>query len=55
MAFDEGLAQRVRELLDGNPYATQKKMFGGLCFMTSGNVCGALMGEQFASALLPKN
>ena len=30
MAFDEGLAQRVRELPDGNPHATQKKMFGGL-------------------------
>jgi hypothetical protein len=45
MAFDEGLAQRVRELLDDNPYATQKKMFGGLCFMISGNVCVAVMGE----------
>jgi hypothetical protein len=55
MAFDAGLAQRVRELPDGNPYATQKKMFGGLCFMTSGNVCVALMGDEFASALLPKN
>jgi hypothetical protein len=43
MAFDAGLAQRVRELPDGNPYATHKKMFGGL------------IRTHFASALLPKN
>jgi hypothetical protein len=45
MALDEGLAQRVRELLTDNPNASQKKMFGGLCFMISGNVCVAVMGE----------
>ena len=46
MAFDEGLAQRVRELLDDNPYATQKKMFGGLCFMISGNVRANILTGQ---------
>ena len=45
MAFDEGLAQRVRELLFENPYTTEKKMFGGLCFMISGNMCVGILGE----------
>jgi hypothetical protein len=45
MAFDQGLAQRVRELLADNPYATEKKMFGGLGFMISGNMCVGIMGE----------
>ena len=39
MAFDEGLAQRVRELLADNPYTTEKKMFGGMGFIISGNMC----------------
>ncbi len=30
LAFDEGLAQRVTELLADNPCTTQKQMFGGM-------------------------
>ena len=55
MAFDEGLAQRVSELLADHPYATQKKMFGGLCFMISGNVCVAVMGEGIVVRVGPPN
>jgi len=40
LAFDEGLAQRVTELLADNPYTTQKQMFGGMGLMISGNMCG---------------
>ena len=39
MAYDEGLAFRIRELLDGRPDLIEKKMFGGLAFMVQGNLC----------------
>jgi TfoX/Sxy family transcriptional regulator of competence genes len=41
VAYDQGLAQRVDEILSSNPLVTQKKMFGGLCFLLQGNMlCG---------------
>lgn len=38
MAFDEVLADRLRERLDGRAGVTEKKMFGGLAFLTYGNM-----------------
>ncbi len=38
MAYDEDLANRVRELLAGEPAITEKKMFGGLAFLLAGNM-----------------
>ena len=38
MAYDEGLAERVRELLAGKRGISEKKMFGGLCFLLHGNM-----------------
>lgn len=43
MAFDEGLAQRVRELLHDHPGYQEKKMFGGIGFLIHGNMaCGVI-------------
>ena len=36
MAYDEALASRVRETLGENPEITERKMFGGIAFMLSG-------------------
>lgn len=36
MAYDEGLAERIREVLADFPNVTEKKMFGGLCLLVSG-------------------
>ena len=33
MAYEEGLALRIRETLSGRDGVVKKKMFGGLCFM----------------------
>jgi TfoX/Sxy family transcriptional regulator of competence genes len=38
MAYDEDLANRLRELLAGEPAITEKKMFGGLAFLVHGNM-----------------
>jgi TfoX/Sxy family transcriptional regulator of competence genes len=41
MAYDEGLAQRIREVLGEQPGLVEKKMFGGIGFMVHGNMaCG---------------
>jgi TfoX/Sxy family transcriptional regulator of competence genes len=46
MAYDEGLAQRVRELIEVYPMVDEKKMFGGVGFMIEGNIaCGVLKDE----------
>ena len=39
MAFDEGLAQRLREIFEPEAEVDEKKMFGGLVFMLSGHMC----------------
>ncbi len=45
MAYDEGLAEQMREDLGPLEGLTQRKMFGGLCFQLNGNmVCGVHKG-----------
>jgi TfoX/Sxy family transcriptional regulator of competence genes len=38
MAYDEDLANRVRELLAGEDAITERKMFGGLAFLLHGHM-----------------
>ena len=45
MAYDEALAERIRELLEGQPAVREKKMFGGLAFLVGGNMAIAASGE----------
>lgn len=41
MAYDEGLAQRIRDSLQEAPGLVEKKMFGGIGYMLQGNMaCG---------------
>jgi TfoX/Sxy family transcriptional regulator of competence genes len=41
MAYDEGLAQRIRDTLQELPGLVEKKMFGGIGYMVHGNMaCG---------------
>ncbi|GAA5116360.1 TfoX/Sxy family protein [Alloalcanivorax gelatiniphagus] len=41
MAYDEVLAQRIHDLLEGEPGLTSRKMFGGLGFMLDGHMAVA--------------
>ena len=45
MAYDEDLADRIRELLAGERGVTEKKMFGGLAFLVRGNMAIAASGQ----------
>jgi TfoX/Sxy family transcriptional regulator of competence genes len=45
MAYDEDLANRIRELIAGDPAVIEKKMFGGLAFLVGGNMSVAASGQ----------
>lgn len=45
MAYDEQLAGRVRKLLRRRKGFSEKKMFGGICFLLNGNMCCGVTGE----------
>jgi TfoX/Sxy family transcriptional regulator of competence genes len=45
MAYDEDLANRVRELIAAEAGVTEKKMFGGLAFLLGGNMSVAVSGK----------
>lgn len=45
MAYDEDLANRIRELLADQDGVTEQKMFGGLGFMIHGNMAVAASGQ----------
>ena len=46
MAFDEGLAQRVREALEGQTGITERRMFGGLAFLVDGKMFVGISGSR---------
>jgi TfoX/Sxy family transcriptional regulator of competence genes len=45
MAYDEDLANRIRDLLADEAHLTEKKMFGGLAFLIGGNMAVAASGQ----------
>jgi len=45
VAYDERLAEWIRESLAGEKKLTEKKMFGGLGFMVGGNMAIAASGQ----------
>jgi TfoX/Sxy family transcriptional regulator of competence genes len=45
LAYDEELAERIRELLADERGVTEKKMFGGLAFLVRGNMAIAASGK----------
>jgi TfoX/Sxy family transcriptional regulator of competence genes len=45
VAYDEKLAERVRELLRDEDGLTEKRMFGGLAFLINGNMSVSASGQ----------
>lgn len=45
MAYDEKLAERIRELIGSERGLTEQKMFGGLGFLIRGNMAIAASGQ----------
>jgi TfoX/Sxy family transcriptional regulator of competence genes len=46
MAYDEGLAERIREVINARPDVTERKMFGGLGWTIGGNMACGVMRED---------
>ena len=46
MAYDEGLATRVRDVIGDRPGVDEKKMFGGLAFLLNGNMACGVRGDD---------
>jgi TfoX/Sxy family transcriptional regulator of competence genes len=46
VAYDEGLAQRVREEMEALSGYEEKRMFGGIGFMLEGNMATGVIGED---------
>jgi hypothetical protein len=53
MAYDERLADRVRELIQARPDVVEKKMFGGVGWMLAGNMAVGVMSTGGLLVRLP--
>ena len=51
MAYDRGVAECVRDLLRGREGFSERKMFGGVCFMLRGNMCCGVLGRDLCLRL----
>jgi hypothetical protein len=54
MAYDEKLAERLRTLLEAQDALTERKMFGGIGFMLSGNMCCGVLKDELILRLGPE-
>jgi TfoX/Sxy family transcriptional regulator of competence genes len=54
MAYDEDLANRIRELMSGQANVTEMRMFGGLAFLIDGNMSVAASGQGGLMVRIPR-
>jgi len=55
MPFDEKLANRIRKILVGFDGVSEKKMFGGLCFLVNGNMAFGLVNDDLMIRVGPES
>lgn len=53
MAFDTDLADRIRHQLSRKRNFSEKKMFGGICFLLNGNMCCGVLGNELIIRVKP--
>ena len=51
MAYDEELAGRVRDVLEGRPGLAEQRMFGGLAFLIDRRMCCGIVGDELVLRL----
>jgi hypothetical protein len=54
MAYDEHLADRIRELIAAERSVEEKRMFGGLAFLINGNMSVAASGRGWLMVRVPR-
>jgi hypothetical protein len=55
MAYDEGVAERLREVFIDRDDVIENKMFGGVAFMHRGNMCCGIVGDILMARVGPTN
>jgi TfoX/Sxy family transcriptional regulator of competence genes len=54
MAYDEGLAERIRTVLEDQRGVTEKKMFGGIAFLLEGNMFVGIVKDELMVRVGPQ-
>ena len=54
MAYDEVLAERIREQFQDRDDVEEKKMFGGLCFMVANHMCCGIVKDTLMARVGPE-
>lgn len=54
MAYDEKLAERIREALAGGEAVNEIRMMGGLCFMVRGHMAVGILGDELMVRVGPE-
>ena len=55
MAYDEGIAERLRDVLADTQNVTEKNMFGGIAFLVNGHMCCGVTNETLMVRVGAKN
>ncbi len=55
MAYDEGLAERIRQVMIDYPTASEKKMFGGIAFMLNDYMVCGVIDDMLMARVGPDN
>jgi len=55
MPYDENLAKRIESILRSRREVSQKKMFGGLCFLLNGNMLCGINGHKLMARVGQEN
>lgn len=51
MAFDERVAERIREVLNNQPDIVEKKMFGGIAFISKGHMAVGIVKDTLMARI----
>src|SRR5215470_2262559 len=55
MAYDEGLAERIRGLLDEQSGVSEKRMFGGVAFLVKGHMSVGIVQDKLMVRVGPES
>ncbi|KAA3661428.1 MAG: RNA methyltransferase [Chloroflexi bacterium] len=55
MAYDEGLAERIRDVVIDRPAVVEKKMFGGIAFMHRNYMFCGVIDDMLMARVGPDN
>ena len=55
MAYDEALADRVRDQISARPDVSEKRMFGSNCFLVEGNLAVCVRKDELLVRLDPED